>query len=548
MKKVHFISLIVCVMVFASCKKDIEETKVNPDAQSGKVTSEGYSYSYKNVVINPDLVTLDGTNAQLLSSPKELQDGIIKIANISPEVKAQLIAGNVLNLKFGDYKGLRKIETVNFSGNDYSLKTAQAQLGEVIKEGKIDFTIDLYEAKDIAYNKVTNQKANIPVQLIYLMNEYDLGKGFKFNPSTDIKLLLHFSIDIQQTTTIICKFELQSNINPSLAFEGSLSGEWETDMVQFVPQQLLDYIATLKYEIPVEIIGVDLGSSFSVGELHIPTKLEAKFSKKSVLSYGLNGSIILGYQLDINGLNIQKTPIFSNTLKLTNQSSAALYGEIIASTDFVITPQLVVVGGLFQSAGEIVVGLRTVNTGSINLPNAQFNYGSRGYITTKINIEAAFLGIQWLSTDISYKNEQEIWNIGSFNNVVAFNYMSHEDDRDGWDALRFNRDFIFTIGYQYALIGKQLPSTDITISYKILNDQGATLKTVTNEKVAIKNITSNSFKFGVKDVPFRDYWEHVIAHKYADSYITDIVITDGDGYVGSIPGQPIKLERRAVWN
>lgn len=526
MKKIYFILLAVLLTAVVSCNKDeVSDQSVTGTGPSGNVEAEGYSYSFENVTINPSLVIINEGDAELLSSAAELEQGVVKMTNVSDEMASQFVNDAILYIQIGDYVGARKIESMSVVDGNYVFETVQAQLGEIIEEGELNFSVDLYEARDLAVSSMTQAQPKAGVdyefQLVQLMEEYDLGNGLTFNPATDVKMLVHFSISFKKfqilPKQVKSVFELQTNINPTLAFEGSLNGLWETDMVQFVPQALLDYVKTLTYTVPVEIGALNLSAEISVTDINIPTSIEANFSQQSALSFGLNGAVKLGYQLDINGFSIKKTPIFSNTLSLTNQSAAALHGEIVTNMGIVAEPNIAIIGGLFNASGDISFNLRTVNVGGIQLPGAQYNYGSKGTLTSIVAID---LGIT--SIDV-VDSEQELWSVGSLDNMVVFKDLAYK----AYSYLMGNQGTTFTVGYEYAVLGKQLPSSGMTITYKVLSaDKGITVADLVTKKITPTDITNNSFQFKLS-IPFR----RIKGLTYeTTSYITDIVITDGNGY------------------
>lgn len=90
-----------------------------------------------------------------------------------------------------------------------------------------------------------------------------------------------------------------------------------------------------------------------------------------------------------------------------------------------------------------------------------------------------------------------------------------------------SQNYTFTTEYEYAILGKKLPDSKMTISYKVLDSGRNKIETFSKE-VTPKNITDNSFQIDLP-VPFKRTKILPLTYEKT-SYITDVVITDGKGY------------------
>lgn len=579
MKKKYLLALIIAVLSFPACEQDIEqESSIQDSPDSRPVVSvenkrggkDGVSYTLNGVSMISDIVSLTEKNVIFNSTAEEISEGMFSLSDVSPELAVSLKKDNILYIRSGQYTGLKKITGIKADGPGiFHLETTRAQLGEVFQGGTIDVSVDLYKAS------IAQKKSNLKsvraysCEIMDLQDEYDLGNGFKFNPTTNISMTYTFRMAFSKTqvlpSEIVNTFEVQLALNPALSFAESLNHTGNYELSQYIPQALLDYIKSQSFDfkIPINTLGIDsLAATLKVKDIKIPLRIEANLSDQSTLSYGLNGNYKIGYSVAINGLKPTVTPIYENNLAATNPSMSDTYGELLTSTTIDITPDISILDGAYSVNGTLSMENRTNTYGNISLPGKEPVFGSKGVNITKL---IANLDLILLKIPVTIINtEEELWNIGTIVKPVIYSDLkyslpaSYTDDYGVLGNIvqvgsfkRTYRNADFSLNYKYPILGKKIPE-ELTISYDIYAENGTTkLTSVKDAVIRPTEITSNSFKFkqdilfsgetsyekvGEERVKIGFFYITVpvygnVSRCQSKSYLKNIVIQDNNGYV-----------------
>lgn len=545
MKKIHlFLTLIAFLFSVTSCDNNLVDENVPTEDipssegvliknKSGSI--DGVTYSLDGIAINPDLVTIGENDAVLISTQLDLSSGVIKLDDVSDEVTASLAAGNILYIKIGDYTGLRKIESVkSFSGSSFELVTNPAQLGELFEEGTLNVSVDLYEA-GMANELKTGLRGSVErtYEILDLQDEYDLG-GMKYNPATNVKLILNTKMVFKKGQVLPSEFsnifEIQASINPVLTVEGAINKTYTDDIMNYIPEQMVDFIKAQEFEfdIPINALGIEsLPAKLSIKDINIPLEIEANFSKESTLAYGINGSFKIGYEIAISGLKAKTTPVYENSMVVTTPSTTDIHGEVIINSDVIIVPNISFLDDLYTVSGDITFGAKSTTDGHIDVPGQGAIFGSKGDFTSNMDVNVDLLLIK-VPVNI-FNSEQNIWNIGQINKTVTYSDMTWKvSSKNTTNVLLVSRMYEtdFTLNYKYPILGKKVPN-ELLISYDVYQDNNKTkITSVTDLAINPTDVTANSFKFKL-NIPFKT----IFISTQSRSYLKNIVIKDRNGYV-----------------
>ncbi len=544
MKKIFFSVLSFVLLFFVSSCNDYLEGPVQNELQADNAesvnqsgTMDGLSYSLENLEVNPELIVIKSADAKLESSEMDIQNGIVVLSNVDESLSSQFEIGRISYIHIGKYKAIRKIESIETDANSYKLTTSQAQLGDVFQNGSIDFSLELYEGKIPAKKQNILKKGSyFYEEILNLDEEYDLN-GIKYNPSTNVKFLFNMGMQFKKYQLLPSKistvFEIQTTMNPYFQFSTSINETYQNDLIQYVPEQLLDYIKSQEFEvqIPINSLGIDsLPAIIKIQDINIPTKIEANISKESHLGYNTNGIFKIGYTVDIKSFKAKAKAIYENNIVCENPSSVDLNGELFTSAEVVIIPSISVFDNAYTMSGDITFGIKTESTGSIS-PLCEPVFGSKGMFTSSMNV---VLDLILLKVPIEIlNNETELWSVGSVTKSLTFYDLTHNvTGKYTNNILNATRAYTtdFGLNYDYSVSGKRLPE-EILISYQVYQDNGTTLlSTVKQKAITISNLTDSYFSFQL-DIPYKRIGGILSSNYQKKSYIKNITIEDGKGFI-----------------
>jgi hypothetical protein len=577
-KNVFFaISVIACLFIQSCQQDDVLDNEIPNSVDLQSVVpvenktgeNDGISYVVRGLSMVSDLVTLNEENVTFDSPVEKISEGIFDLSNVPDELGRSLKKDNILYIRLGQYTGLKKITNVEATGSGvYRIEATRAQLGEVFRSGTIDVSVDLYKARLAEEKSGLRSDKSYSFEVLNLQDEYDLGNGLKFNPATDIKMTYTFRMTFSNTqilpTELTNTFEVQVAINPALSFSGSFNQIKNYELSQYIPQALLDYIKSQSYDfkIPINTLGIDsLPAKLQVKDIKIPLMVEANIFNHSVLSYALNGKYKIGYTIAIKGLKPNVTPVYENSLIVSNPSLSETYGELLTSAKIDITPDISILDGAYSVDGTLSVENKTSTYANITQPGKEPVFGSKGSIITSLGVNVDLILLQVPVTIIN--TEQELWNVGTIVKSVVYSDLrytlpaSYTDDYGVLGVIiqvgNFKRTYKnteFALNYKYQIPGKKIPE-ELLISYDIYAENGTTkLTSVSDAVIHPTDITVNGFKFK-QDVVFsgETTYEKIgeekvkigfititvpiygnVVHCQTNSYIKNIVIRDKNGY------------------
>lgn len=547
---IRLLVLLAIIPFVFSCSDESfsDQVSVNDEANNNRVINkrgslDGITYSLDNISLNPDLLVINKENVDLISTEQELKDGIIKLFSVSDEISKQLLLDKILYVNVDGYTVLRKIDAVIYSKDgSFELRTTQAQLGEIFDGGTIDFSVDLSEIAKIENEKASNMRLgsygrDYSYEIVNINGKYDQW-GFEYNPATNIKMSLNVGLSFakrqllpSQFTTV---FELETNINPSLKFAASFNKAYSDDFVKFVPQSIMEQIRGNEFEIdiPINTLGIEsLPAKIKIQDVTIPTTVEANLSQESNITYGVNGNLKIGYVLDIDGFTSKVTPVYENSLQATIPSTLAIHGELLHSTEIIITPDVTILDNAYNVSGDIKLAISSESNGHINIPNKDIVFGTKGVFTAGMNLN---LDLAVMKVPIQILNiEKVLWSEGTIDRTIVYSDLkSQATSNYTTNILSSTRLYQtnFSLNYRYPILGKIL-ANELFISYEVYQKNGTTkLETVNNLSITPENLTANSFSFSL-NIPYKKSGGIFSSTYETESYLKNIVIRDSKGYV-----------------
>lgn len=525
----------MCALLLFSCSEDLyDEGGDSGQKNSGLINRsgqiDGVKYSLSNVSVNSDVIVVNSQNAELVSTADELSAGNVKINS-----QLSFTEGDLVYIRIGDYTALKRVVTVK-SGNGISeLQTEQAQLGELFESGDINLSVDFYEVNKLRNNnsQVRSSGFDKIYEVINIDDEYDWGNSLKYSPSTNVKMALYMNMAFNRSQLLPSEFttyfEIQPAVNPYLSFAGSVNHAYTDDLIRFVPSELIDWLKQQEFdiEIPINVLGIEtLPAKIKIADINIPTTIEANLSKESNLTFGVNGSFKVGYSLDINRLNVKVNPIYENNIVAEAPSDINLNGELLTNSEIVITPNISFLNDLYKISGDIVFGVKTETNGSASIPG-DASFASKGLFTSRMTVLVDLL-ITKVPIDI-FNNEQELWNVGSFEKQVVYSDLSWKvTSKYSANLLLLSRMYEtdFSVKYKYPVLGKKVPN-ELLITYEVYQENGSSRIVKETDLVVIPaNVTNDSFTFKL-NIPYRS---KLLSYQ-TKSYLKNIVIKDRNGYV-----------------
>lgn len=551
MTKIYLVLGIIASLLLFSCSDDsyVDESPTPTQTTPGgktlnrKGTIEGLTYSLENVSVNPDLIVVNKETTIIKSTFAELSEGVIKIVPVEQGLAQKLVVEAVLYVSTDNYTAIRKIMNVTAElDGSYTIITEQAHLGEAFEGGNISMSLDLTERSRIVEARSPRLKSaqyglNYIHEILNIDGIYDWG-GFKYDPSTNVKMLLNVGLSFKKGQILPSQFstvfEIQLNVNPSLAFAGSYNNIYEDDFIKYMPQQLIDFIKAQEFEIdiPINVLGIEsLPAKLSIKDINIPTEVEANLSKESNFAYAVNGSLKVGYVMDVKGFKATHKPVYENSIVAANPSTLSLNGELLTKSEIVIIPNISFLDNAYNVSGNITLGVETTSNGHIQLPGKEPVFGSKGVFTSGMNVVVDLI---LLKVPIQiFNNEQELWNVGTIDKTVTYSDLSwNVTSQNTTNILAGTRSYTtdFTLDYKYPILGKKIPEK-LYISYEVYQNNGST-RMVSEKDVVIEpaNVTADSFTFKL-NIPYKKDGG-IFSTKYqTTSYLKNIVIRDDKGYV-----------------
>lgn len=548
MKKRLSFALLSVMLIAASCSNEtlyegempnIPNQGNDSEGVNANGTVNGLTYSLRNLSVNSELVVLNSGNADLVGSQTDWSQGIIKLSQIDETILPKLVSGKVLYINIGDYVGLKKIVNIVESSDGLCiLETEQAHLGEAFEEGDIEISLDLLEAaKTSAATRATDRAFNYEREIIDVTGNYELG-GLEYSPSTNIKMQVNMSMKFAKNQLlpkqVAMSFVLDTKINPSFKFAGYANEYYKNDFIEYVPQEVLDFIKSQEFEIeiPINQLGIEsIPAKVKIADIHLPTEIEANISKECSFALGINGSFTIGFIADITGLRVKTTPVYKSSIKATAPNTLNLNGELITKTDIVITPSISLLDDFYKMTGDITFGAASTSNGNINVPSSQkLVYGSKGTFTSQMNV---MLDLILTKVPIQiFNKEVKLWSVGEINKSVVYSDMQwNVTPKYTTNVLAGTRSYEtnFTLNYRFPILGKKV-ADELLISYDVYEKDGK--KKISSEKESViipRNVTINSFDFTL-NIPYKK--EGIFSTKYQTTgFLKNIVIKDRNGYV-----------------
>jgi hypothetical protein len=537
MKKIF---LTTCtILALYSCNNDDLHEGSSPSYSNKKIinqsgSSNGVNYSLENVEVNPNLITLDTENSNVLSSKEEIARGLISLTELSDKIGKELVPGNTIYLITKDSTYIRNITSIKQNNDIYNLETTEANIGDVFENGTLNLSLNIEDTNNGEENS----------SLIALKNSYDKNyifnslvfnkefhfKGLIFNPNTKLTPSLSIKLGFAKSRVIPNVIEMYFNANteynPSVTLNKNVKGKFNHDFINTVPKILIDYLK--KYSVNIKIpTGKYLGDipvKISINQINIPTEIEANVYSGSSLSFKADGNLKLGVKFSLDK-NVDY--IYENGIQKIDGFDTSLYGEVLTDMKFIITPEVQVFqSNLIDVKGKITLGVKTSNIGNGSTAESSNNF-SEGTLYTSAIFTFGSLGIPAYTTDV-FKRTKELWKTGNYVNSVSFSNFkvgkASSFPCSGLTSFGYN----VLLDYKYTLPGKII-SGDLEMTYDVYADNGTLLESKKTVKISPYDITANTFKFNMC-IPFRKINFFNISKL---SYVKNITIKDANGYIAN---------------
>ncbi len=545
MKNFYLFLSLAFALLITSCNDDSHGDLSSAVTPSSRVinksgSADGVDYTLKNLAINPNLVKISSKNAIITSSKSEMQNGRFSFQVLSDEIGEKLVPGNILYLvSENDIVYFRKINQVSPSGNSYTVETTEAYIGDLFNGGSIELSVNTQEAEKALKSRNTSLIAaregynnSFTFDIFNHIGEYKSG-GYTLNPNTSISSTLSMKIGFGKSlilpNEIEVYYQINQAINPYFSFDGATNKKYSYDLAQNIPANLLDLLKKIEIDIDIptgDFLG-DIPATISIDEINIPMEVEANVSKSSHFAINSNGTLKIGFAY-YNGVPGKTSHfIYENSITRAKVAEADLAGEVISDMKISIKPKIKLFDtNLLDVKGNITFGLNTfsIGNGSLTQPNA---FASVGNFYSSGTFSFGALGLTLYTTDI-FKENKELWNIGSFTKTMTFsNFRNGKASILPCSGLT-SYSYEVTLDYKYPITGKML-SGDLVMTYDVYADNGTVLETGKTITISPRNITANSFNFSLC-VPFRRINILSIAKT---SYIRNITIKDANDYTAT---------------
>lgn len=548
MKKnvIKSVALLLVLFSFSACKKEIVsdveqpgiETPSNGETITKEGNSEGVKYSFKDVALNSDLLTLNKENIELKSNSEELKDGLVKFKVTDDEVLSKLTENRIVFISTNDNTYLKKITSITKKGtSDYELTTTVAELGEAFDGGEINVTFDLEnysETKKLGALNIGDLDKNYLFNILDLQDTYNKW-GFEYSPATKVNMSIDVKIKFGKLKVVPSEvsstFILNMNVNPKFAFKDKLNHNINEDLMNLLPKSILDRMREKDYEvnIPLNVAGIgNIPIIINLQDIYLPTTIDANLNTPGELTYGINGIVKIGTTLKINGLKITNSPIFDNSLKFTQPTKTTFDGELMASTGIILKPSISILNNSFKVGGDFNLAFDTESQGTVTSAKKS-TFASIGTFKANSKLDLD-LSIAKRTVEILNK-EKQLWKIGKIEKSIEFsNLRSKVSSTNTTNILKSTRSYItnFDLNYKYSVSGKKIPS-ELFITYDIYQSNGKKIETIKNLSIKPQSITSSGFSFSL-NIPFKKSGGIFSTSYETESYIKNITITDNAGY------------------
>lgn len=547
MKKIFYL-FIAGFMTLTSCSndndlsKDLSSTVTDPTRViNASGSADGVTYKLQNLTVNPDLTKISSENAIITSSEAEMKSGNFEIETSTSDVVEKLIAGNLIYLTSDEGKVyFRTIASVTKNNNSYSLKTADAHIGDLFQGGSIELSMDVQENEKALRSKNTslltargNYDNSFTYDIFNNITEYK-ADGFSMSPNTSVNSVLSMKIGFGKSkllpNEIEVYYQINSAINPYYNFAGAVNKKYSYNLIDNVPANLLDLLKKVQIDVTIpagDLLG-DIPAKISIDEIAFPMEVEANLSKSSHFAINSNGIFKIGFAY-YNGIPGKKSHfIYENTITNSKITEGDLAGEVSTDMKISIKPKIQLLdSNILDVKGNIVFGINsfTIGNGSLTQPSA---FASTGNFYSSGTFSFGALGLTVYTTEL-FKENKVLWNVGEYKKTMTVsNFRSVKTSALPCSGL-YSYGFDVTLDYKYPITGKVLSSGNLEITYDVYSDTGTVLETAKKVTVAAKDITANSFKFNLC-IPFRKINILSVAKT---SNIKNITIKDANGYLAT---------------
>lgn len=542
MKKIYyFVSLFWALMLF-SCSEDIiNETETNEPMPAGAINKsaevDGVSYTLKGITLNPQVISLNTTNSTFISSA----ENTFNVEIPSSDVSANLVAGNTLYLQTGDTTYLKNITAVSAVGSAFVIETEDASLSDLFQSGSLELSVDIEEAENVLKRKNARLKSagfenGVTFDILNAIQEYKSG-SFAVSPNTSVKAFFNVKLGfggrlIKTPNEVVVTYELQTAFNPYMTFAASVNKDYQADLINLVPENLMDLLKSIEIEVdlPLGDLGT-LPAKVSIADIKFPMNIAANLSGAADLRFNVNGTFKVGYAYYKNIAGKTSHQIYENTMIVSEYPDLKLNGEILSDTKIIITPSISLIdAGLLKASSDIMFGISTETSGGIEALTQEHIGGSKGTFYSEGTISVSSLGITLFKTDL-FKETTELWNAGAFDKSFTLSNLKIAKPSKVICALR-SYNYEMTVGYRYPILGKVI-SDEIEVTYDVYDDSKKLL--AGGQKVIINpyNVTDNSFTFNLC-VPFKiDAFAFTAGFTKKTGYIRNLKVTDAFGNVAT---------------
>jgi hypothetical protein len=536
MKKLLFFASLTLAFILSSCSDETQIETTDNQAQTGLINKtaqiDGVTYSLKDVAFNSKVIALNTTNSSLIDA----KDNIFKIEVLS-DASANLFIGNTLYLQTGDTTYLKTIKNIQTDGSYYTIETEDAGLGDLFESGSLELSVDVEEAENALKRKSSKLKSagfenGITFDVLNAIGEYQ-NDGFAISPNTSVKAFFNVTVGftgklIKTPNEIVVTYELETAFNPYLTFAKSVNRDYQTDLINLVPENLIDILKSIEIEVdlPLGDLGT-LPAKISISDIKFPMNVVANLSKEADLQFNANGTFKVGYAYYKNVAGKSSHQIYENTMIVSGSPGLNLHGEILSDAKIIITPNISLVdASLLKVSSDIIFGLNTETSGGIETLTQKYIGGSKGTFYSEGKISVSTLGLTLFTTEL-FKETTELWNIGSFDKTLTLSNLVIAKPSKTICALR-SYNYEMTVDYKYPVLGKTI-SNEIEITYDVYDDSNKLLAGGQKITLTPYNVTSNSFTFNLC-VPFKvDVLAFTSGFTKKTAYIKNIKVTDAFG-------------------
>lgn len=538
MKKILLYLSLSLALILSSCSDETQnEVTTNGPTQSGLINKsaqvDGVSYTMKDIAVNSQLIALNTSNSTFI----EAQESSIKVEVPSSENSSKLVVGNILYLQTGEATYLKTITDVKAENSVYTISTEDAGLGDLFEGGSLELSVDVEEAENVLKRNNAKLKSagfenGLTFDILNAIEEFK-ADGFAMGPNTSVKAFFNVKVGfagkfIKTPNEVVVTYELQTAFNPYLTFSKSLNKDYQTDLIDLVPENLTDLLKSIEIEVdlPLGDLGT-LPAKISIADIKFPVNVNANLSKEADLKFNANGTFKVGYAYYRNVAGKKSHQIYENTMIVTENPDLKLHGEVLSDAKIIITPNISLIdASLLKVSSDIIFGMSTETSGGIETLTQKYIGGSKGTFYSEGKISVSTLGLTLFTTEL-FKETTELWNVGSFDKTFTLSNLSIAKPSKTICALR-SYNYEMTVDYRYPILGKSI-SNEIEVTYDVYDDSKKLLSA--NQKAILTpyNVSDKSFTFNLC-IPFKiDALAWSAGFTKKTGYIRNIQITDAFG-------------------